>query len=178
VKTHRPPHIYLNNQYYFITSVTYQKIDHFNSNLKKNLLKRIIYSVLTQYKYSLDAWVILDNHYHILIKTFQGKYLARVVASIHGKSAIEINKIDKKIGRQIWYQYWDYCIRDEDDYFRHMNYIHHNPIKHGYIQSIENLTYYNFSSYIEYLKEKGEEWIRNCFMNYPIIDFTREEDNL
>ena len=32
----------------------------------------------------------------------------------------------------IWQRrYWEHTLRDEDDFERHLNYIHFNPVKHG-----------------------------------------------
>ncbi len=177
MEKHRPTHIYLDQQYYFLTAGTFHKKAYLNNKFKKNILKELIFTVLRHYKYSLKAWVILDNHYHLIFKTTSGKFLPRVIAAIHGKSAIEVNKIDKKPGRQVWYQYWDYCVKNEQDYWKHFNYIHQNPIKHGYIGGIRNLKTFKFSSFGDWVKKRGEEWIYDCFGKYPITDFTREEDN-
>lgn len=68
----------------------------------------------------------------------------------------------------IWYQYLETIIRSEADFYRHLNYIHQNPVKHGYTKEMEK---YQFSSYKYYLKEKGKEWLADCFAKYPIIDF-------
>ncbi|GAX59219.1 transposase and inactivated derivatives [Candidatus Scalindua japonica] len=35
-------------------------------------------------------------------------------------------------------------IRDEDDYNRHMNYIHYNPVKHGLVSSVNDWPYSTF----------------------------------
>ncbi len=177
MKNHRPPHIYIDNQYYFVTAGTFHKIGYIGEKIRKDLLKELIFNVMSDYKYLVDAWVIFDNHYHIIFKTSSGKLLPKVIAAIHGKSAIEINKIDKKTGRQIWYQYWDYCIRNEQDYWRHFNYVHHNPIKHGYVDTTENLNTYKFSSFGDWVKKKGNDWIIDCFKKYPICDFTKNEDD-
>jgi len=38
--------------------------------------------------------------------------------------------------RGIWQRrYWERQIRDETDYARHVDYIHYNPVKHGYAQT-------------------------------------------
>jgi len=177
MQKHRPPHIYLNHQHYFLTAATYHKISYIDNRLKKNLLKDLISHVFNRYNYRLEAWVLLDNHYHLLFQTSLGKYLPKAMATIHGKCAIEFNKIDRKYGRKVWYQYWDYCIRNEADYWRHFNYIHQNPIKHSYIDRINNLSTFQFSSFGNWVKKKGKDWIYGCFRDYSIIDFTREEDN-
>ena len=38
--------------------------------------------------------------------------------------------------RGIWQRrYWEHLIRDEDDYQKHVDYIHYNPVKHHYVKS-------------------------------------------
>jgi len=41
---------------------------------------------------------------------------------------------DRQRGRGVWQpRYWEHRIRDEDDWFRLRDYIHLNPVKHGYV---------------------------------------------
>jgi putative transposase len=36
--------------------------------------------------------------------------------------------------RGIWQRrYWEHLIRNEEDFIRHIEYIHYNPVKHGYV---------------------------------------------
>lgn len=32
-------------------------------------------------------------------------------------------------------RYWDHIIRDQEDLNKHIDYIHYNPVKHGYSNS-------------------------------------------
>ena len=72
-----------------------------------------------------------------------------------------------KINR-VWYQYVDHVVRDERDYFMHFNYIHQNPVKHGYV---EKLTDYQFSSIHKWIEEAGKEWLADCLRDCPVTDF-------
>lgn len=173
IQRHRPPHIYLDDTYYFVTIGTFQGMLLFDNNEKKKLIRSALETSITKCGYLLKAWVILNNHFHILFKTTQGKLLPRFLAGITGKSAIELNKLDKCTGRKCWYQYWDRGIRDEGDFWVRVNYIHYNPVKHGYVIRMED---YRFSSYRFYLKSKGQEWIASCFEEFPIKDFLVGED--
>jgi putative transposase len=173
IKTHRPPHVYLDDTYYFVTMGTFQRMLLFDNQEKKKLIRLALETSIKKYGYLLKAWVILSNHFHILFKTSQGRLLPRFLAGITGKSAIELNKLDKCAGRKCWYQYWDRCIRGERDFWIRVNYIHYNPVKHGYATRMED---YPFSSYRLYLKNKGAEWITSCFMEFPIKDFLVQED--
>ena len=55
------------------------------------------------------------------------------------------------------------------------NYIHHNPVKHGYAA---NMADWDYSSYQYYLSRYGEEWLADSFRRYPIIDFSDRSDAL
>jgi putative transposase len=173
IQRHRPPHIYLDDTYYFITIGTFQKMVLFNNHEKKNFTRSALKISIKKHGYLLKAWVILSNHFHILFKTSKGQLLPRFLSGITGKSAIELNKLDKCAGRKCWYQYWDRCIRNKRDFWTRVNYIHYNPVKHGYVRRMQD---YPFSSYRYYLKTKGQEWLTACFMEFPIKDFLIEED--
>jgi len=173
---HIPPHLYLDGQIYFITSRTIERLKYFNSKDKLNILKNRIDLAVEKFNFELFAWILIFNHYHLLFRLVEGKRLSEIVQFINGGSAFELNKFENKRGRQIWWNYWDYCIRNDIDYYKHFNYIHSNPIKHGLVKSYEELKNYEFSSYIEYCNKFGEEWLMECFANYPIVDFSIPED--
>ena len=50
----------------------------------------------------------------------------------------------------IWQdRFWEHTIRDENEFSNYIDYIHFNPVKHGYVQSpIE----WKYSSIHEYIK--------------------------
>ena len=54
-------------------------------------------------------------------------------------------------------RYWDHIIRNEDDFGRHLDYIHYNPVKHRYVSKPEE---WSNSSY-SYWQQRGaysERW--------------------
>jgi putative transposase len=123
------------------------------------------------------AWVLLDNHYHILVEITTSEFLGKLINLINGRSSYEINKAEKKKGRKIWYSYWDTCIRTECDYYTRLNYIHSNPLKHGCVDRLDDLASYAYSSYPYYLRLKGEEWCNDISRRFPIVDFTVKYDD-
>jgi putative transposase len=41
--------------------------------------------------------------------------------------------------RGIWQRhYWEHLIRDDADYQRHVDYVHVNPLKHGYVKRVQD----------------------------------------
>jgi len=110
---HRPPHIYEAGAIYFLSGTTLHHEHLFDTCEKKGLLKNCLQRATKKYLAGLSAWVIVDWHYHLLVKVRAKRDLTRFIKSFHGSSAIEINKHDGAPGRQVWYQYWDRFPRTE-----------------------------------------------------------------
>lgn len=52
--------------------------------------------------------------------------------------------------RGIWQRrFWEHTIRDERDYERHVDYIHFNPVKHGYVTRVGDWPYSSFHRFVE-----------------------------
>lgn len=168
----RPPHFYQDERFYFLTAKTVNSKAFFNSTRKKNIILSALNNALKEYQFGIFAWVILDNHYHCQIKVKQGTNLPYFVQKAHGLSARDLNSLEDIKGRKIWWNYWDKCLNVEKDFWVHFNYIHNNPLKHGYIKHFDELASYQFSSYQYYLKTKGQKWLDSVFEQYPVIDFT------
>jgi REP element-mobilizing transposase RayT len=47
------------------------------------------------------------------------------------------------------YPNWEHLIRDEQDYVRHVDYIHYNPIKHGLVTRTKDWPYSTFSRWVD-----------------------------
>ncbi|MFA5022081.1 MAG: transposase [Patescibacteria group bacterium] len=172
---HRPLHLYLPEPaYYFISSRTYGGLAYFRDELKKEILLKVIFEKIREFEFSLSGWVVLNNHYHLLLKAENGIDLAKLISQVNGKSSYLLNKIENRKGRKIWYQYWDKIVSDEKSFYCHLNYIHQNPIKHNLIKNLDELVGYQFCSYKDYLKKFGQDWLDDCFANYPIIDYIKE----
>ncbi len=145
---HSPPHYFDGNQIYMITAGTYKKIPYFKNKSKKSFLLDFLYNKFTQAGWKIDAWVILDNHYHLLVQSpHDASVLSTIIKEIHKFTALKLNKEDKIIGRKVWWNYWDTCITFEHSCFARLNYIHYNPVKHGYVSTPQD---WNFSSYLEF----------------------------
>lgn len=168
-RPHHPPHIYLDRRIYFITGRTVGGFAFFPDEADKEMLRDVLSRSCGKFSVEMIAWTLLDNHYHLLAKLEEGAALPRWVGNLNANSARVLNAAAGQPGRQIWWNYWDYCIRDEGDYYRHLNYIHQNCVKHGYASDMAE---YRWSSYGVFLKKYGAPWIRDCFRQYPIVDFT------
>ncbi|HEZ5708096.1 TPA: transposase, partial [Neisseria meningitidis] len=52
---------------------------------------------------------------------------------------------------RLWQKrFWEYTIRDEADFAWHFDYLHFNPVKHGYVGQISD---WGFSTFHRYVKQ-------------------------
>lgn len=174
-KKHIPFHLYLDDQTYFTTARTLNGVKYFNDEDRLLLFKNRLDKAIEKFNLKMIGWVIIPNHYHLMFRLSQGNNLPKIFNFINGGSSFDLNKFDNQPGRQIWWNYWDRCIRSEPDFYTHFNYIHNNPIKHGLVNNFEALSEYKYSSYIKYLNKYGLEWLMDCFNNFPIVDYSTDK---
>jgi putative transposase len=165
--SNRPKHIFQDNSIYFITARTIDGQWFLRPDKYKTILLDTIKIKTKKFGFSLVSYAILQNHYHLLLKIGKADHLPKFIRELNGASAREINKADFAIDRKIWWNYYDHVIRNEDDFYKHLNYIHQNPIKHGLSDTLE----YKFTSYNAWLKIKGKTYLDHSFEKYPIVDF-------
>jgi putative transposase len=171
--SHHPPHIYLDDTWYLITSSVTGGRRLLSTDGHKELVRERLRALVVEFKVRLAAWVILDNHTHILVRCRVGAEMNRFLGRWHGRTAYDLNALDDARGRQVWHNFWDTCIRTDVDYWTRFNYVHYNPIKHGYVKRLED---WRWSSYRYYLEHRGETWLTDAFERYPVIDVRDPND--
>jgi putative transposase len=55
------------------------------------------------------------------------------------------------------------------------NYIHSNPVKHGYVSHPDAWPY---SSYHYYLRTRGSAWLADSYERYPVLEHVQGDDFL
>ncbi len=169
---HRPLHIYADDVWYFITASTVKHARFLKSDRHLTHWRDTFFDLAVNLGITICAWAILENHYHILIQPPHGRDIGKFIGQLHGKVSHQLNAMDETRGRQIWYSYWDACIRDENDFWAKFNYIHYNPVKHGYVNDPGE---WDFSSYCFHLREQGKEWLAKCWLDYPANDLQQTD---
>lgn len=169
---HRPPHLYKDGAWYFVTTSTVDKTHILSSEAHFNAWVNVLKALVTEFKIKLIAWVALANHYHILFRPEHGNDLGTFMKRLNGRTSYELNLLDQSPGRNVWYSYWDTCIRGERGFWTRFNYIHYNPVKHGYVQEPKD---WQFSSYRYYLRKDNGTWLESYLRDFPIYDLFDED---
>jgi len=128
---------------YFITQVTYQRETWLCSDLGRKALREAIASVKRKYPFSIDAFVLLPEHFHCLwtLPTDDPDFsirlrLIKTYVTKHYGHQLGINQAvsrsrQKRGESNLWQRrFWEHLIRDEQDFIRHCDYIHYNPVRH------------------------------------------------
>lgn len=160
---HTPVHLFLDDTLYFVTSGIYRKRMLLAKPEIKEYLLELLETFFQAYDWELHHWVILDNHYHVLGKSRLGKDLANIFRKVHSKAAIFIRQLTA-CEKPVWWNYWDYCPRDETEYWVRCNYLLNNPVRHRYVTDLRD---YPFSSFHSLLVEVGREALVKQFQDYP-----------
>ena len=136
---------------YFFTVVTQSRrpilIDHINR------LRAAFRHVMERYPFAVDAVVVLPDHLHTIWRLPDGDHdysrrwmVLKRKFSAGFSSAKLTESQEMKREKGIWQRrYWEHTIRDEEDWRRHMDYIHYNPVKHGYVSTPGDWPYGSFS---------------------------------
>lgn len=108
--------------------------------------------------FHIDAWVVLPEHIHCVITLPPGDndFSNRIKAiKIRFVRALEPDEWRSPVRaakgeRGIWQRrFWEHVIRDDDDYARHLDYVHFNPVKHGHAASVAQWPYSTFHHWVK-----------------------------
>jgi putative transposase len=116
---------------YFINAQTYQRKRLLQSERSARLLLSTLYHYRKAGKYLLHEFVVMPNHFHVLITPAPRVTLERALQLIKGRFSFEAGK---RFGMQIeiWQRgFYDHRVRNLAEYFQYRTYIHANPVKAG-----------------------------------------------
>jgi putative transposase len=171
---HAPPHPGKEDGCFMITAANFE-----HKHILVNASRRREFEILLLNSFGhsqvmIKAWSIMPNHYHLLLCTNSFDLLAVIFKQLHGNTSYRWNREDQTRGRRVWFKYSDRKIRTEDHFFAALNYIHHNPVKHGYVSAPEE---WPWSSFHLYLQDYGIDWMENKWESFPVLDFGKGWDD-
>jgi REP-associated tyrosine transposase len=120
-------------------------------------LRRVYMSVRDRYPFDTIAICVLPDHLHAVWSLPPGDAnfslrwnliksgFSRGLPANRQRSSSKISRREKGIWQR---RYWEHAIRDDTDLERHIDYIHFNPIKHGYVSRIHDWPHSSFRRYV------------------------------
>ena len=120
-------------------------------------LRHAVAVVKHRHPFHIVAWVVLPEHMHAVwrMPAADGNYSMRwmLIKQIFSK-AVEARSVAsaskrRKGEREIWQRrFWEHQIRNDLDLQHHVDYVHINPVKHGYVTRASDWAYSSIHRYI------------------------------
>ncbi|MEO7255528.1 MAG: transposase [Casimicrobium sp.] len=124
----------------------------------RDALRNAIETVQARRPFTIDAMVLLTDHFHtIWTLPIEDEDFSSRISVIKTLFAKQIERDDEVVTssrtarreRGIWQRrFYDHVIRDERDLQNHIDYIHINPVKHGYVQRVQDWPHSSFHRYV------------------------------
>ena len=147
---------------YFFTPVTHWRSPLFASEENVERLRHALATVAAEMPFETAAAVVLPDHAHFIwtLPPGDNRYSKRV-----GRMKVEFTKQVRPAGHcqsvrspsrrrhresDVWQRrFWEHTLDDIDDFKSHLDYIHYNPVKHGYVTCPHLWPYSSFSRWVE-----------------------------
>jgi putative transposase len=171
--SHSPPHVDVPDRWRLITAACYEHKHILSSSERIQWFENELLVHFRNQSLECAGWVVLSNHYHALVKIPNIDKFGKSLGQLHGRTSFEMNRMDEQAKRKCWFRFSDRCMRNERHFLVTLNYIHNNPVKHGYVKKWSDWPY---SSFHWYLENKGREWLVDVFREYPVLDYGAKWD--
>jgi putative transposase len=122
-----------------------------------DLLRAAFAETRHDHPFTINAIVVLPDHLHTIWTLPQGDgdyatrwslIKARFSRSIEPGERVSRSR-ERRRERGIWQRrYYEHQIRDDRDLAAHVDYIHWNPVKHGFVARVEDWPHSSFHRYV------------------------------
>ncbi len=122
-----------------------------------DLLREAFRKVKKAHLFHIDAIVILPEHLHCVLTLPEGddddstrwRQIKSAFSEKIPQGEYRSDSRRHKNERGIWQRrFWEHFIRNDTDYAAHVDYVHYNPLKHGYVDNIADWPYSSFHQYV------------------------------
>ena len=97
------------------------------------IVDREIWDLPQRYNVSVDKYVIMPNHIHMILflrEKESTNTVSDMLCTLKSRTTKLANELDDQAGRKIWQRsFHDHIIRDEKDYLKIWQYIDENPMR-------------------------------------------------
>lgn len=147
---------------YFFTVVTKRRARFLCETHAREILRSKFRECQTRWPFRIEAIVLLPDHLHSIwvLPDGDGGYSQRWgwIKKEFSKEWIVSGGCEQPISparrrrgdRGVWQpRFWEHLIDDEDDFERHFDYIHYNPVKHGLVECPRDWPFSSFHRWVD-----------------------------
>jgi putative transposase len=171
---HSPPHRPNFGHLRFLISASCFEHRHYIGYSRERMdnFSRDLLAVFATHTGQTFAWCVLPNHYHALVETPDIKALLRELGCCMDARRMLGTARSRRAGEKFC-SVPSRAMRSDRHYWATLNYVHHNPVRHGYVA---RWTGWPWSSATEYLAQTGVEEAKRIWQEYPLHDYGKDWD--
>ena len=120
----------------FLTLVAAERQPWLSRDGARDATMAALRAVRLRHPFTHHGHVLLDDHLHLLLKPHPQVEIPKLVGSFKRAVIARMPAGVLPAGQRVWQRrYFDHVIRDAEDFSRHLDYLHFNPVKHGLVSS-------------------------------------------
>jgi putative transposase len=134
---------------WFFTVVTARRQPLLATTDAIHALRQSVAAVRRRLPFTIDAWVVLPDHMHAIWTLpeddadFSQRW-GRIKTGFTQHCGLA-HRSGHKLGSGLWQpRFWEHLIRGDTDFATHMDYLHYNPVKHGWVDRVSDWPYSSF----------------------------------
>jgi putative transposase len=147
---------------YFFTLVTHSRAPIFADETARTILGNKLRECQTKWPFEINAIVLLPEHLHAIWTLPSGdaeysrrwawikkEFTKEWLDSGGSEQAISLARAERR-DHGVWQpRFWEHTIADEQDFDRHFDYLHYNPVKHGLVRSTSEWRASSFHRWVQ-----------------------------
>ena len=166
--------------YFFTVAILERRQRLLTDNIKE--LREAFRAVRRRHPFRIEAVVVLPEHLHCIWTLPQGEAdfstRWRLIKSHFSRSMSfgerRTKRRTRKHERGIWQRrFWEHVIRDERDLAAHIDYIHYNPVRHGWVKRVMDWPHSSFHRYVR-LGIHPKDWAMAD--EFQVVDWEGDRD--
>ena len=176
---------------FFFSVVLHRRRRLFDDRVAVSILGSVFRRCQLRWPFTVNAIVLLPDHLHAIWSLPPGdseypkrwgwvkKEFTKRWIEIGGQDYVVSQARKRQRRKGIWQpRYWEHTLEDEEDFERHFDYIHWNPVKHGHVRCPHEWQHSSFHRYVR-LGVYDRRW--GCFteqMQNPPFNFREMEEKV
>ncbi|MBR1425678.1 transposase [bacterium] len=123
-------------------------------------LRQAFKNVMQIYKFEIIAICVLPDHIHMILNPTNIEEYPKIISSIkHSFSKtvgqvcptynIKVGYTNKREKGIFQHRYYEHTITSQEELNKHIDYIHYNPVKHGYVKMAKDWEFSSFSKFVK-----------------------------
>jgi putative transposase len=146
---------------FFFTQVTESRAPILTISPGRSMLRTAMLECQQRWPFEVLAIVLLPDHLHTVWRLPEGdsdyskrwgwikkEFTKDWLAAGGAEQPISDSRHGNRRRGVLQRRFWEHVIRDEADFQRHVDYLHYNPVKHGYVACCRDWPWSSFQRYV------------------------------